>query len=253
MNSTVLALLVGLVGGVCGALMGGMVSKGAAPTAPDGGRAVDLSSLERRLEDIQAQLDELRLGTPGEPTLRGSAAGAEAMTAKRLDALADALAERLEPSVRKTVGETVKESIEEMGRLDAIPSLEVPAKKAVTLAEAARELELSAQEEADVRRITEESVTAFLEALADKETGIEGVKQDLLAAKDDPAKRAELIPKYLGRLMGNLGKVIVIGTEHEKKMEAAIGKEKAGRLDSEFALTDVDPYDLEGVFEGFGD
>ena len=41
--------------------------------------------------------------------------------------------------------------------------------------------------------------------------------------------------------------------EHDKRIQELLGEEKATRLENEYEVTDIDPYDLEGVFTvGFG-
>lgn len=255
MNNTVLALVVGLIAGVCGAFVPVVLRGDATAAASSGEVPADLKPLMERLDRIEAILEH----QPRTATLRGSSGGEpidpEALAAATGTSV-EALLDRIDARVRATVKETATETWKELGAgSTAAVEIEVPEKKKMTIAEIAEELELSSYEEAELRRIHEETLEGALKLLATEDDGgVEGVRRELDEAKRDPAKRMALVGKYMGRLLGNIGGFMVLGQQHEKKIETLIGKDKAHRLESEYSPTDVDPYDLESLLEGsFGD
>jgi len=239
------ALLAGAVGGYAvGALQGGEHSPAAALPAGDG----DLAEIVARLDRLEAdQARPAPLTT--EPSLRGAGKVRVVGAARDLDALATALEARLTPRLKESVKVEVADAFKKAAAEQPVAAPEVK-KKRVTLAEAAAELDLTADEEASVRRIAAETTTAFLGLLTTIDESVEDIRRDFEDAKNDPKKRAALRPKYLGRVMGNLGGLITMGLTHQQKMKAALGAEKAGKIDDGYTLTDLDPYGLEDMFEG---
>ena len=251
MNNVVLAIVVGIASGLAGGILAGMARgpSGAAPA--DAPPPVDLTTLASRLDRIEALL-QLRT-EDASAALRGSGAGdmAEREARGLGDAGAvDALVERLDERMRQAVAESVRSTWEELGD-PAAQATEVvaPGKKKVTLAEAAAELELSAREEEEVRRIHGETLERVIALLGkDQEGGEAKVRADFQAAKDDPERSALLAAAYMGRVMTNLGGFIQVGLDHDRKMKEALGTEKAARLESEYDLTDLDPYGFGETF-----
>lgn len=257
MSNPLLALVIGLAAGVCGALVPGMLRGGSAPAGEAGGGSVDLAPVLERLDRIEAQLAASR------PLLRGSGGGeadAPPVPLPRLaeedEAVLDALLERYEARLREIVGETLDEKLTPILKVSDISEVEpVLEKKQVTLAELAQELELSTYQEDELRRIHEESMEKALALLATEEDGgVETVRRDFEEAGRDPTKATAVIGKYMGRLIPNLGGFIMLEQEHKKRIQDLLGEEKAQRLENEYDVTDVDPYDLEAVFSmGFGE
>lgn len=255
MNQTVLALVVGLVAGICGALIPTWVVE-RAPEGSAGIATADLRPVLERLDEIEARLEVIQPA----PLLRGSssAVAAGARDGGAADPHIDAVLARIDERIGETVREAMVETWGEM--VEATPSEipkvpEEPVTKKVTLAEAAAELELTAYEEQEVRRIHEETMDKLVELLASEEDGgVATVRRELEEARDQPQKRMELVGKYVGRVFTNLGGFIMLGQEHEQKMRKAVGPEKAKRLDDDYEITDLDPYDLEGILsDTFGD
>lgn len=255
MNNVVLAIIVGVAAGLAGGLLAGMTRapRGVSPAGTLTG--VDLTTLEARLDRIEALLQIRTEET--EAALHGS--GARERAAGPGGGLGDteavdALVERLDTRMRAAVAESIRSTWEELGATSAGPDpIAPPPKKKVTLAEAAAELALSAAEEDEVRRISEDTMEKVVALLGkDQEGGEAKVREDFQAAKDDPAKSLELMGTYMGRVMSNLGGFIQIGMDHDRKMKESIGPEKAARLENEYEISDLDPYGLEDLFS-FGD
>ena len=257
MNNTLLALVIGLAAGVCGALVPGML-RGEATTGEAGssGGPTDLGAVLERLDRIEEQLAASR------PLLRGSTGNADAPTvtlpklAAADEAVLDAILARYDARMREVVVEAMDEKLDMITDGGGISEVfEVPQKKEVTLAELAQELELSSFQENELRRIHEESMEKALGLLAtDEDGGVETVRRDLEEAKDNPEKATALIGKYMGRLIPNIGGFMMLEQEHNKKLKELLGEEKATRFENDYEVTDVDPYDLETVFTmGFGE
>ena len=261
MNNALLALVIGLAAGVCGAVVPGMLrSEGAGGASSGGAGPADLGPVLERLDRIEEQLAASR------PLLRGAAgspgdadAPTDPVTLPKLaaadQAVLDAILARYDARMREVVGEAMDEKLAELGPSITSETIEIPEKKHVTLAELAQELELSSFQEAELRRIHEESMEKALVLLATEEDGgVETVRRDLEEAKDDPAKATALIGKYMGRLIPNIGGFMMLDQEHKKKVKDLLGEDKARRFENDYEVTDVDPYDLETVFTmGFGE
>ncbi len=117
-------------------------------------------------------------------------------------------------------------------------TIEHPRKK-VTLAHAAADLGLTAEEQESVRRITRETMSAVYELLADGSTSADDVRRELEEARQDESKRPAAAAKYFPLIIEKLGEMIPLRLEHQKKLEEAIGKEKVDRLESAYEITDL--------------
>lgn len=250
MNQTAMALVVGLLAGVAGAVVVGFVADDGTTVAAVRSPA-DLSGIVQRLERIEAALDREDALQPGELRGDGTADSLAARQAAeaRLDRLVAKLEERLRPVVKESVDSSVKAAIKEAGGGIDLAALQEPKRKEMTLAEAAIELELTAEEEQAVREITKETTDAFLKLLVDENATIDDVRREFEEAKDNPAKKIELASKYMGKAMGNLGGMIGVMMTHESKMTKALGSEKKRKLESGYKITDLDPYGLEEMFD----
>lgn len=246
MNQVALSLLVGLIAGLAGGYVGQALAPDPVPTITSG-RGADDGTLAQRLERIETLLRGRATGAP--LTLEGNLPPPDArprVVRVELDeALLDALDER--------VSAAVKASVEEA--FDASESFEAdwaePEKKKVTLAEVAAELSLSADEEAAVRRIAGETTEKVLALMVDEGQTVDDLKRELELAKDDPARQGVLLGKVMTKALTNLGGFISVGLEHDQKLRAAVGPEKADKLD-DYEITDLDPYGLGSAFEPFG-
>lgn len=249
MDNVKLAFVVGLLAGA----LGGFVAMQFAPSSTTGSSFdgdTDTSDIVLRLDRIEARLD--RPAMRSSPQLTGGGEGrASASTGiaagSDLDALVTALEERLKPTLQESVKTSVNEALSE--RSGEIYAEAMPAKKKMTLAEAAAELELTADEEEAVRRIARETSEEFLKVVAGKDASVDDIRREFEEAREDPKKRAALTTKYMGKVMANLGGLMAVGMTHEQKMREALGAEKARRLDDEYDVTDLDPLGLEAVFD----
>ena len=255
MNQVALSVLVGLLAGAGGALAVSAL-QGTPATAPGAAlpTQTEPGDLGARLDRIERLLEKEMLSSG--PALRGTAAQpASGPGGAPSDAYLDALVAKMEERLRPTIQDSVTASIEKaVGEGDL--TLEKPGeappekeKKKVTLAELAAELQLTAAEEEEVRRITNETTDKFVKLLVDENQSVEDLKREFESARTDPAKQAELSLKYMGKIMGNIGPMIALGLEHDGKMAKAIGKERADKLDEEYEVTDLDPLGLKSIFD----
>ena len=90
------------------------------------------------------------------------------------------------------------------------------------LADVAREMNLSAGEEANLREILRESEEEKVRCLfGDKP--LADIARDVRAAKDDPEKQQELIQQAVANAMPNLGKLATSDSRRKKKIENLLG------------------------------
>jgi hypothetical protein len=238
MDRWLLGLVAGLLGGVGGALAVHLLVApapergGAGPTVPAareepraGGTAAP--ALEARPEDtLAARLERI------EALLQGRQGRADAPT----DPAALAL-------VRKAVGEELEARLGALeGQGAAAKKPPEPAKKRATLEEAARELGLTSAEEADLRRIYAETQEKYLRILAGPDGDTGEVRRELDAAKNNPKVAAGLMAKYLPKALPKLGEIVQIGLEQNTAVEAAVGAEKAARLDERYDVVEANPF-----------
>jgi hypothetical protein len=98
--------------------------------------------------------------------------------------------------------------------------------EAKTLEDIARDMNLSAGEEANLREVLRESETELaLSLFGDRP--IEQIALDVRAAKDDPDKQAELVQGVADNAIKNLGKLATLENRTKKKVENLLGKERA--------------------------
>ncbi len=249
MNNTVLALLVGLLAGAAGGFVTAQFRIGDSGTSYVG-EGDDGGDIVARLERIEAALDRAPLrsapglsGTADRSAPGGVTGGGDA----QLEALVSRLEERLAPTIRESVKTSLDEALE--SRSGEVFAEAEPAKKKVTLAEAAAELGLTAEEEEAVRRIANETAEEFLKVIAGKDGNVDEIRREFEDAKDDPKKRVAVTTKYMGKVMANIGGLMGVAMSHETKMREALGAEKARKLDDGYDLTDVDPLGLETAFD----
>ena len=181
----------------------------------------------------------------------GQAPGGEAVPAGTLDARFEALAVRLEERLKPVVEQSVETSMKaafEANESD-VATWTAKAKREVTLAEAAAELKFTRDEEEAVRRIAGETTEEFFKLLAGKDGDVDDVKREFEDAKNDPKLKTALAGKYMTKALSNIGGLITLGLEHDRKMKEAIGPKRASKLESEFQVTDLDPYGLEDMFD----
>jgi len=120
------------------------------------------------------------------------------------------------------------------------------AKKRVPLAEAARELNLSASQEDAVRRAYEEATERFLKAMTEPDGDPVALRRELEEARGDSTKKAALTGKYIGKFMTKLGDFMTIGAERDAKIAKAVGNDNVGRL-QRYQIEEEDPFGWNGT------
>ena len=231
--------LLPLLGALLGAAGGVFAARALAPDP-----SVAPSSEARGPDDLHAQVAEIRRllerptlatapATPGAPETAAASgtrtAAAGALSSDQVAVLAGKIAEEMER--RRTDGEKAQ------------AKAKADRQRRVSLAEAARELELTAAQETEVRLAHEAAVEKMLKLFAEPESDAETLRRELLAAKDDPAKKMALVTKQLPKLMTKLGDVMAIEAERESRIVEAVGPEKAAKLE-DYNLEEQDPFGL---------
>ncbi len=254
MDKTLVAIVVGLLAGAGGGAVGSMLLSSTGTTTTDSG--ADLTGIESRLDGIESSLREIRSQRPG---LEGSASAPGSGNAPALSGANEAVIAQLEERMRATVKDTMKETWEEFresgGMAIALDSdeasFEERVKKELPFSEIAAELELSADQEEGVRRVTHELTESVFKTLAGEEGDAQAIKQEFLDAKGDREAQSKLMMKYVAPAMQRLGEFMVIGQTYETSMDKLLGKDKRRKLEDDYRVTDLDPFGLEEVFEGF--
>jgi len=129
---------------------------------------------------------------------------------------------------------------------------DVPAVKPVekkSLEEIARDMNLSAGEEANLRNILRESEEELVRSLfGDKP--LDDIKREAKEAKDDPDKQAAMMQGMIQHGIANAGKLVTSEKRMKKRVEGVLGVEKA----STFLATPRKPVidsDLEELMRDF--
>lgn len=244
--SRVVALLLGLVGGAGGALAVRLLAPGEAgapPAAGPGGegRLAGIEAALRRLEERSA-LEARGPGLAGRP--EAPATGSEAA------ALAGPGGEALRTALRASVREELTAVLDaraaaERGAGAAPPARPAPRKR-VPLRDAARELGLTADEEAALTRIYAESTEKMIRLVAKDDAEAETIRAEVRAAAGDAPRGRALMLRYMPRALGRLGELAAIDMEEQEAVVATVGPERAQRLASEFDVVEANPLGVSG-------
>ncbi|MGE0193229.1 MAG: hypothetical protein AB7T63_14435 [Planctomycetota bacterium] len=200
-----------------------------------------LSGIEQRIEALASEG-----GAAGRPGLRGAPPGRPLaprpgeIDEATLEVLSAKLAERMEDTVKKAVSEAVESGSSDTPRRER--------RKRVSLAEAAKQLELSTTQEEQLRELYGELENEVYTMLAGKDGDPEEVRRDVQTAKDDPAKTMEVVGKYIPKAMGNLGGFMALEVKRQQRTNEIVGPEKADRMRREFSIEEQDPLGMEGGF-----
>ncbi len=170
-------------------------------------------------------------GTASGTPASGGASAAPALTAEALEALAAKAAEAALDRREAREKEAAKK----------------PEKKRLPLRDVARELSISAAQEADLRKAYQDANDRFLKLMAEPESDAETLRRELEAAKDDPGKRTALAMKSLPKMLSKLGDVISITAERDAKVRAAVGADTAKKLKA-YDIEEEDPFDFGSGF-----
>ena len=243
MNQTAVAILAGFIAGVVGGYFGQSLA-GNAKGANADMETLDMSALREEIDDLEHDLRVLR--NPPETLAAGASGPIRAetdaeglrLTAEAEQALLTRVDERVAAAVDKKIDELQAEGVR-------VGAGRAPGKKKMTLAEAAVELELSGQQEDELRRIYEDSERRMLALLAGPDGDSEEVKREIQDAAKSPAGAGKIIGKYAPKLIANLGEVMTIQAEKEAAIAKTLGPEKTKQLESGYEVA-------EGSFLGLG-
>lgn len=126
----------------------------------------------------------------------------------------------------------------------------VPAKavEKKSLEDIAREMNLSAGEEANLRNILRESEEEMIHNLfGDKP--LADVVKEAREAKEDPDKAAAMMQGVVQNGIANVGKLMTLENRTKKKVEAVLGADRAKQFNATPRKPVLDP-DLEDAFDG---
>jgi hypothetical protein len=246
-----LALLAGVLGGAAGAVALDLV-RGRADRGPAGAAsASDLSAGPWREIDERLARIERSLATPA--TVPGALAGRAAERGAEADAaLAGAAGVPADPAteahlrrIEERVEAAAERALAKAGERAEKPGPAEPPKRRAPLAEVAAEVGLSRDEEAEIRRIYDETGEKFLKLLADPDGDVEAVKRDLEAASKSDRGRGVIMMKYLPKMLPKLGDVLAVQAERETRIADVLGPERAERYDR-FDVVEGDPFGFGG-------
>lgn len=241
-------MLLGLLAGLLGGAAGALAVRALAPAAPavaaassDAVSAARLERIERTLTDLAAargpQLEGRRESNPG-----GAGDGESSGHAERL--LSGSGGEAFRQALREELTAALDTRIEALKQASKPPEGAPPApkKRRVELSEAAKDLGLTGNEESELRRIYAESEEKMLKVVAGPDGDVEAVRKDMEEAKRDPKKRATVMLKYMPKVLPRIGDFMTVEMEKQAAIEATLGPEKAGRLESDFDVVEGNPF-----------
>jgi len=245
MNSFLARFLVAFLAGALGALGFQALWAGRAKERAD----TDLSRTQERLTALERALGAaprkpglLRAREAGTATaaLAPTATGPAEQVQGALTPLAAEWAARVDAAVEKKIA-----SMKERGEL-AQPTVQVPKKKRLALAEAARALELSGPQEDGLRRIYEETNQHYYKMLAAPDGDPQDVRRELEEAAGDPARARSVFSKYMPKFLGNIGEVMQVEARKAEAISKLLGAQKAKRLEREFSIREDDVLGIDG-------
>ncbi len=245
MNQTLLASIVGLLAGVGGAFT---VHALQGDGSGGGGADLDWAPIQERLARIERQLDA-QASPPGTLATTRGAAGARdggAIVNAAGDEVLEALVAKIDERVGKTVEEKLAAAREAEEKDGTSRRGRRRGRKRVPLAEAARELELTAQQEDELRRIFENTQSRVFKLLAGPDGDPEEVKREIMDAAKTPGGAQKLIPKYMPKVMSNIGEIMTIQGERESAIQKTLGPEKARRFNNDYSVEEDDFLGLRG-------
>ncbi len=247
-----------LLSAVLGGAVGGGLVHVLGPGADADTRATaaigDLALTDAQIETLYGQMEaHRRKVAEGDNATLSAPKGNEMLTAPPAltDAQMDALIARhqakLEASTKKMIEDQVKEAVASASDGERPRRSRRPRRQRKSLADAAAELQLSSAEEQALRDHYENITNKALGMLVVEGETIEDVRRELEAAKDDPTKRMNLIPKYMGRVIpAKIGEFIALEGERRKGVVDAVGKEKAREIESKYTIEESDPFNMRG-------
>ena len=122
-----------------------------------------------------------------------------------------------------------------------------PPRPAMTVAEIAADMGLTAQQEATLVAILREAEQELVNRLFGNRS-IEDVKAEVIRAKDDPDAQAVLIQGVIARGVGNAGYLMTYDQRLRRRVEGALGPERAQEFLERPRKPVLDP-ELESFFD----
>lgn len=234
--TVLLSLLAGAAGGVGAHWVAGQTTT---TTRAESDNTALLEALQR----IESRLDVAeRTGLKGSgkaATTPTEGASMEAILADDSDggALAKLLAR-----IDETVGNSVESKLHDMqesgdGLTIGIGG-ESLAKREVTFQELSQELELSTEEEEKLHAAMKATETAALKLLANEGEDLEDLRREIKDKAGTPEGKTELVSRFTSKLLTNMGGFIGLMVNHQASVKAAVGPEKAAKIDSNFEVKD---------------
>lgn len=212
-----------------------------AGSAPDADLRAEVAAIRRWLERPGAT------GAPGTLAASPSAgpAGATAGGAA-VGGPADAARPMTQADLEAALAKAVETTLAKRAEADqaAAEAAKAPKPKK-SLAEVARELNLSSAQEDEVRQAYREATDRLLKVMAEPETDAESLRRELEAAKGDQGKTMGLVTKYMPKFLTKLGDVMSIQMERDTKIRKAVGNDVAHRLEG-YRIEEEDPFGLDG-------
>ncbi|MDJ0523382.1 MAG: hypothetical protein QNJ90_15030 [Planctomycetota bacterium] len=256
MNQAVVAIIIGLAAAAGGVLL--MDSLRGEPAGGSG--STDLGGIEARLEAIEA-----RLPAEGSGGAQLATAGIPPALLDRLEAIERALVERPVTTAAPEGGSAPAGSLariderlasieEKLGGDEASEmarAMRRPAKKRVSLAEAASELELSGAQEDELRRIYDDFHQKMYKMAAGPNGDPEEVKREVAAAAKDPTKAMGLVGKYMPNIMNNIGGMMQAQQQRQEAIDKLLGPEKSRKLRRNYDVKEDNILGLGGARSEF--
>ncbi len=208
-----------------------------------------LAAIERRLVDggMESASDAPSLRSSGRASsVPGVLSGQPTIDTTTMERLAAGVAEKLSQQMKDSVQEALRAERDREAEDDE-PAR--PAPRRVTLADAARELDLDAAQEQALRDLYTEIENDAYRLVAGEDGDPEEVRRDVQGAKSDPTKRMQVVGKYLPKVINNIGGVMELDAKRRARTAEIVGPEKADRLNNgEFLIEEQNPLGWEGAF-----
>lgn len=222
---------------VAAAVVSGVMHFALAPFRPGGQSEAKVDAFEKRVremddrtETLLRRLDRIETaaarerrtggGTPGGEDSAAESAG-PGTTVLPTDESGRPLAPDGTPYLsRADVERMIEERAASLAETPFVP------KPPQTLEDAAREMGLSADEEASLRIILRESEEEVITSLFG-ERPLEDIKLEIAAVRDDPEGMQRLMQGVVARGFSNAGKLLTLEGRTRRRMENLLGKERA--------------------------
>jgi hypothetical protein len=244
-----LALLLGLLAGVAGGVAAAYVRPSRGDAAAPGSDAHALAEVREAIAALERRISAapgLAAGTAPPPAAAPSAGAPPAAGLPRPAGAPDA---RPTADLLREVAERAAEAVLERQAAKEKEVAKAAEKKKATLAEIAREMGLSAAQENELRAAYADATEKYLKVFAEPETTPDALRAELEAARTNPAKKTELMVKYMPKMLAKIGDVAAIEMERDARVRKAVGDEKMAAF-RRFKVAEEDPFGLDDDDDG---